>query len=83
MTLSDASTLGQSGPGSDSNDMVLRILQSSSNTGTLPSNCLESYPGHSLGGGSYSSAEMQSVYSMATADWPRVTKICLKIISIE
>ena len=28
-----------------------------------------SYPGHSLGGGSYPSAEKQSVYSTAPADW--------------
>ena len=30
---------------------VLRIPQSSSTPGTLPSDCLVSYPGHSLGGG--------------------------------
>ena len=42
---------------------VLRIPQSSSITGALPSDCFVSYPGHSLGGESYSSAEMQSVYS--------------------
>ena len=28
-----------------------------------------SYPGHSLGRGSYPSAEVQSVYSTAPADW--------------
>ena len=28
-----------------------------------------SYPGHSLGGVSYPSAEVQSVYSTALADW--------------
>ena len=52
---------GQSGPGSNSNEGGLRIPQSSSITGTLPSNCLMSYPGHSLGG-PYPSAEVQSVY---------------------
>ena len=38
-------------------------------TGTSPSDCLVSYPGHSLGGESYSSAEKQSVYSTTPADW--------------
>ena len=37
--LSVATTLGQSGPGSDGNDGVLRIPQSSSITGTSPSDC--------------------------------------------
>ena len=49
--LSGATTLGQSGPGGDGNEGVLRILQSSSIIGTLSSDCLVSYPGHSLGGG--------------------------------
>ena len=48
---------------------VLRIPQSSSITGSSPSDCLVSYPGHSLGWGSYTSAEKQSVYSTAPADW--------------
>ena len=67
-TLSGITTLGQSGPGSDGNEGVLRIPQSSSITGTSPSDCLISYPGHSLGG-CYPSAEVQSVYSTAAADW--------------
>ena len=50
-----ATSLGQSGPGSDGNEEVLRIPQISSITGTSPS-----YPGQ---GGSYFSAEKQSVYS--------------------
>ena len=66
--LSGATTPGQSGPGSDGNEGVLRIPQSSSFTGTSPSDCLVSYPGHSLVG-SYSSAEVQLVYSTAPADW--------------
>ena len=37
-------------------------------TGASPSDCLVSYPGHLLGE-SYSSAEMQSMNSAATADW--------------
>ena len=69
MALSGATTPGQSGPGSDGNEGVLRIPQSSSIAGTSPSDCLVSYPGHSLGGGSYPSAEKQSVYSTAPADW--------------
>ena len=48
-TLSDANTLGQSGPGSNGNERVLRIPQSSSITGASTSDCLVSYPGHSLG----------------------------------
>ena len=59
---------GQSGPGSDGNEGVLRIPQSSSTAGTSPSDCLVSYPGHFLVG-SYPSAEVQSVYSTAPADW--------------
>ena len=34
-----------------------------------PSGGLMSYPENSLGGGSYPSAEMQSVYSTAQEDW--------------
>ena len=45
------------------------VFQGLSITGTSPSDCLASYPGHSLGAGSYSSAEVQSVYSTAPADW--------------
>ena len=65
--LSGATTPGQSELGSNGNEGVLHIPQSSSITGTLPSDCLVSYPGHSLGG-SYPSAEKQSVYSTAPAD---------------
>ena len=67
--LSGATTPDQSGPGSDGNEGVLRIPQSSSTAGTLPSDCFVSYPGHSLWGGGYPSAEKQSAYSTATADW--------------
>ena len=48
-TLSSATTLGQSGPRSNGNEGVLHIPQSSSITGTLPSDGLMSYAGHSLG----------------------------------
>ena len=60
-----------SGPGQDGNEGVLCILQSSSITGTSPSDCLMSYQNIRLGGGSYPSAEMQSVYSTALANWAR------------
>ena len=56
-TLSSATTLGQSEPGSDGNEGVLCIPQSSSITEASPSDCLVSYPGHLLGE-SYPSAEM-------------------------
>ena len=49
-TLSGVTSLGQSGPGNNSNQGVLHIPQSS-RTGASPSDCLASYPGHSLGGG--------------------------------
>ena len=45
--LSGATTSGQSGPGSDANEGVFRIPQSSSLPGTSPSDCLVSYLGHS------------------------------------
>ena len=72
-TLSCANTLGQSGPGSDANKGVLHIPQSFSITGTTLSDCLVSYPRHSLGE-SYPSAEKQSVYSTAPANWARRLK---------
>ena len=67
-TLSSATTPDQSVPGNDGNERVLHILHSSSITRASPSDCLASYQGHLLGG-SYSSAEMQSVYSTVPADW--------------
>ena len=66
-TLWSATTLGQSGSGSDGNKGVLRIPQISSITGASQSDCLVSYPGHSLGE-SYASAEIQSEYTSAPAD---------------
>ena len=67
MTLSCVTTPGQSGPGSDGNKGVVRIPQSSCITGTSPSDCLMLYPVYSMGE-SYTSAEVQLVYSTATAD---------------
>ena len=75
MTLSGATTPGQSKPGSDGNKEVLCILQSSSITGASPSDCLVSYPGHSLRE-SYPSAG-NSVYSAAPADL--ATKISINV----
>ena len=49
-TLLGTTTPGQSEPWSDGNKGVLDIPQSSSITGTSPSNCLVSYPEHSLVG---------------------------------
>ena len=46
-TLSDATTLGQSGPRNNVSKGVLHIPQSSS-TGGSPSDCLVSYTGHLL-----------------------------------
>ena len=50
MALSGATIPVQSGPGSTGSEGVLRIPQSSSITGTSPSDCLVLYPGGSLGG---------------------------------
>ena len=48
-TLSGPTTLGKSGSGSNGNKGVLHIPQSSSITGTSPSDSLMPYPGHRLG----------------------------------
>ena len=48
MTLSGVTTPSQSGPGSNGNEGLLLILQSSSITGALPSDRLMSYPEHSF-----------------------------------
>ena len=65
MTHSGATALSQSGPGSDGNEGVLHIPQSSSIIGA--SDCLVSYPGQSLVG-SYHSAEKESAYSTSPGD---------------
>ena len=71
--LSDATTLGQSGPGSDGNKGVLSIPQRTSITRARPSNCLASYLWQLLGE-PYASVGMQSVYSITTAEWVRGIK---------
>ena len=55
-------------PRSDGNEGILLIRQSFNITGISLSDCSLSYPGHSFGGGSYHSAEMQSMYYTAPAD---------------
>ena len=77
-TLSGATTLGQSGPGSDGNEGGTLHSWSSSMIGTSPSDCLVSYPGRFLGE-SYPSAEMQSMYSAAPAT--NLQKIILEYYS--
>ena len=72
-TLSGATTLSQSGTGSDGNKGILLIPQSSSITDASPSDCLVLYPEHSMRE-SYPFAEMQSVYSRSLADWARTWK---------
>ena len=67
MNISSTTTLGQSGPAGNGNKGVLHIPQSSI-TGTSPSDYLVPYPGHTLGE-FYPSAEMQSMYSAAPANW--------------
>ena len=67
-TLSGDTIPGQRWPGIDDNEGVLCYSQSFNITGASLSDCLVSNPGHSsVGGGSYFSAEMQSVYSIAPA----------------
>ena len=67
MTLSGATTPGQSGSESNSNEEVLYVSQISE-VGASSSDGLMSYPGHSLEE-SYPSLEMHSVYSTTLTDW--------------
>ena len=69
MARSGATTLAQSGPGSDGNEGVLHIPQSSSITGTAPSDCLVSHQDTRYGGIAYPFAEVWLVYSTAPAYW--------------
>ena len=73
-TLLGATTPGQSWPGSDGKKGLSHIPQSSSITRAFPLDCLVSYTRHSLGK-AYPSAEIQSVYSTATADWTQFNLI--------
>ena len=51
-----------------------RVLQSSSITRISPSDCLVSYPGHSLGGGLTTLQRCSQVYSTASANWAMILK---------
>ena len=67
-TLTGTTPLGQSGPGSNGNEGVLNILQSS-RTGA-------SYPGHLLGRGPVNySTVIQLVYSAAPPDSADIDKL--------
>ena len=68
MALSGAIIAGQSGLGSDGNEGVHCIPQSSSITGNSPSDCLVSYQGRLLECG-YPSAEVKAEYSTVPDDW--------------
>ena len=83
-TLSNATTWGQKGPGSDGREGVIRIPQSSSLTETSPSDCLLSSLGHSSGRErSYPYAEKQSVYFTAPADWVTAHSLGKSYPSVE
>ena len=74
MTLSGATTPGQSGSGNDGNEGVFHISQNSCIIGASLSDCLVSYLTLVEGVGSYFSAEKKSVYSTAQPtrpDWDR------------
>ena len=71
-TLVGATTPGPSRPGSNGNERVFHIPQSSE-SGVSPSDCLVSDPEHSSRV-SYSSAEMQSAYSPAPNYWSSLMK---------
>ena len=65
-TLTDTTSPDQSWTGSNDNEEVLLIPQSSM-TGTSPSDDLVFHPGHSLEGGVLPPAKMHSAYSTAPA----------------
>ena len=73
-TLSVSITPGTSRTGSNGNEEVLPILQTSNITGVSLSDFLVPYPGHFLEE-SYPSAEMQSVYCTALVD--RIPSVCV------
>ena len=75
-TLSGVATSSQNGLGSDDNEGQVRIPQSSSITGASTADCWVSYPGHSLRE-SYLSAQMQSAYSTAPANWASPTMVAM------
>ena len=68
-TLSGVTTPGQSGPGSDGYEEVLRFPQTSSITGTSASDCLVSYQ-DTRGGSLIPLAEMQCILQPHPTDEP-------------
>ena len=71
-TLSGATTPGQSWPGSDSNEGVQRITQSSIINEASPSDCLVLYPWHPLCWGFYPSRDSLGVFyipSLLKLNW--------------
>ena len=66
-TLSGATSLAQSGPGSDDNEGVPHIPQSSSITGTSPSDCLVSWT--LVGGWVLPLCRGEVSCNIAPADW--------------
>ena len=66
--LSGTTIPGQSGPGSNGNEEVLHIPQSSSITGTSPLDCSVSYLGHSLGGSPLCRGAVGVFYSPSRLD---------------
>ena len=62
-------------PGSNDNEGIHYIPQSSSITGASPSHSFVSYQGHSFAGGSCPSAEIQSMHSTVPVDRAVLTKI--------
>ena len=68
MTLSGATNLGQNGRGSNGNEEVLHISQSS-RARTLPSDSLMSYPWHTLWVGALLLCKDAVIESYASADW--------------
>ena len=71
-TRSSAATPGQNGPWSNDNERILHISQNS-RTGSSLSDCLMPYPGNLFRKSLSLSAEIQSVYSSALADWAIIT----------
>ena len=74
MTLSGATTPGQSGPGNNVTKGVLCIPQSSSINGVLPSDCLEPYQEYSLRK-FYPFAEIRSGYFAAPVTEPFLNEV--------
>ena len=67
-TQTGTTTPSQNRPWSNYNEEMLHIAQISKSKASA-SHGLVSYPGHTLGWGSYYFAEMQSLYSISPANW--------------